>query len=176
MSEKDTGASRSAQRDEDQAAHRGSAAVVAGKRRLYDADVIRAALDKQRGHDQASPPEQWATLAGVIRTLAPIIADRRQRGWTDPMICALLSELGVEVSPATLRVYRSRMREQAGQSVPRPEPDAPPRQRPSVTMPPAESSTPPRAPPQVGLSSDVEPPAEPRSRFNPLVNVDENDI
>ena len=79
------------------------------KRRHLDDAALKAALQAQQQRDAEDEPASLLTTMGAVRFLKPLIADRRTRGWTDPMIAALLGELGVPITAETLRTYRSRL-------------------------------------------------------------------
>lgn len=86
------------------------------KRRLIDrANVSRALAERER-RDAETPPASLLTTMGAIRLLGDLVFDREQRGWTDPMLVALLRELGVEISAETLRVYRGRLKKERGET------------------------------------------------------------
>ncbi|WP_066663854.1 hypothetical protein [Sphingomonas sp. CCH9-H8] len=79
------------------------------KRRHIDGLALVDALQNQQRRDIDEEPASLLTTMGAVRLLKPLIADRRTRGWTDPMIATLLGELGVPISAETLRTYRSRL-------------------------------------------------------------------
>ncbi|CAM3288454.1 hypothetical protein SPAN111604_14825 [Sphingomonas antarctica] len=87
----------------------------AAKRRLIDlADLASSLADLER-RDANAPPRTLLTTMGAVRLLGDLVLDRHDRGWTDPMLVALLRELGVEISPETLRVYRGRLKKERGE-------------------------------------------------------------
>lgn len=81
--------------------------TFAGGRLAEDAGRLRAL-------DEASPPEAKPCLMEVVRTLADYIQTRSKLGWTDTMIADLLTEAGYPISAGTLRSYRKRLRDEAG--------------------------------------------------------------
>lgn len=85
-----------------------------GKRRKIDAAALTAALTEQQRRDKETPPASLLTTMGALRLLGNLVFDRRERGWTDPELVVQLRELGVEISPETLRVYRSRLKKERG--------------------------------------------------------------
>ena len=82
----------------------------APKRPMIDRDDLTHALAERERRDAQDPPPSLLTTMGAIRLLGDLVLDRAQRGWTDPMLVALLRELGVEISAETLRVYRGRLK------------------------------------------------------------------
>lgn len=114
--------------------HQGPPDAGVGKRRHIDRASLAEALADQDRRDALAPPASLTTTMGAIRLLSDLILDRRDRGWTDPMLVVLLRDLGVEISPETLRVYRGRLRKERGSeiaappvAVPPPTPEAPPK-------------------------------------------------
>ncbi|TKD50606.1 hypothetical protein FBR43_07375 [Sphingomonas baiyangensis] len=158
------------------------------KRRHLDGTALNAALRAQHQRDATEEPASLLTTMDAVRLLKPLILDRRTRKWTDPMIAALLAELGVEISAETLRTYRSRLAREASADEPAVAPSGPaaPAEMPapatrSATPLPSDSSAPVIAtsapsssltPPPVKAAADAETGATPR-RFNAAVDLDD---
>lgn len=159
------------------------------KRRHLDGAALEAALQAQHQRDANEEPASLLTTMGAIRLFKPLILDRRTRKWTDPMIAALLAELGVEISAETLRTYRSRLAREASAGEPANEhttaaapaemteaatpstaPHASKSTAPSID--PIAAPSPSPAPPPVKAAKDAETGATP-PRFNTAVDLDD---
>lgn len=159
------------------------------KRRHLDGAALEAALRAQHQRDATEEPASLLTTMGAVRLLKPLILDRRMRKWTDPMIAALLAELGVEISAETLRTYRSRLAREAGAVEPAIAPNASagpaetaaaaapaaaplPAESAAPTVDPTPAPSPSPTPPPVKAAADAETGATP-PRFNPAVDLDD---
>lgn len=89
--------------------HEGPPGNGAGKRRQIESASLSSALEEQKRRDAVEPPASLLSTMGAIRLLGDLILERFGRGWTDPMLVVWLRDLGVEISPETLRVYRGRL-------------------------------------------------------------------
>lgn len=85
--------------------------VAPQARPQIDADALNAAVARQRAHDEAQPPSRHLSKMAAVRIAADLIAMRRENGWTDAQIVALLrDQLNVDITVGTLRVYVHRLR------------------------------------------------------------------
>lgn len=136
--------------------------ATAAKRRLIDLADLSVSLADQQRRDAEAPPRTLLTTMGAIRLLGDLVLDRHERGWTDPMLVALLRELGVEISGETLRVYRSRLKKERGDEVTTKE-EAVARSTPAPVQGPKSSAdnTLPPASPQPDTTASIRERAEP---------------
>lgn len=94
--------------------HQGVPHNGTGKRRQIDSAALTLALAQQARLDALAPPTSLTTTMGAIRLLGDLILDRKDRGWSDPMLVVLLREMGLEITAETLRVYRGRLKKERG--------------------------------------------------------------
>lgn len=154
----------------------------ASKRPLIDRAPFAQAVAGQKRQDAKSPPVSVLTKMDAVRMARELILRRKDLKWTDAMIAAWLRELGVEISRATLCVYRSRLAREGTTQIGSLETSPP-----ETTTPPADtistdsetpepSASPSRQPIAAATSAAAQPvdeAAAPLPKFNPAVDFDD---